>query len=135
MSALEEEECDDAAVLATLPVEELEDLANKMGMKVGARKKLLLAVKPLRKKKEQENKVTEEEHNEQKKEPKTAVHKPDSVILPANKDYFAFLSHKKKNSKLGSATEGLALRVKDHMEHNEMETFFDGKQHFHITIN
>jgi hypothetical protein len=35
------------------------------------------------------------------------------LILPADKDYFAFLSHKKKNSKLGSATEGLALRVGD----------------------
>jgi len=46
-----------------------------------------------------------EEHPEKQKE-----HKED---LPANKDYFAFLSHKKKNSKLGSATEGLALRVGD----------------------
>ena len=46
-----------------------------------------------------------EEHPEKQKE-----HKEE---LPANKDYFAFLSHKKKNSKLGSATEGLALRVGD----------------------
>ena len=31
--------------------------------------------------------------------------------LPADKDYFAFLSHKKNNSKLGTITEMLALRV------------------------
>jgi hypothetical protein len=59
-----------------------------------------------------------EEHPEERKEQSTVtVHKPDSVVMPANKDYFAFLSHKKKNSKLGSATEGLALRVGDMQVH------------------
>ena len=31
--------------------------------------------------------------------------------IPSDKDFFAFLSHKKQNSKLGNVTEGLALRV------------------------
>ena len=65
------------------------------------------------KRKRSKEEMTEKHPKEQKEEPTLTVHKTDSVIMPANKDYFAFLSHKKKNSKLGSATEGLALRVGD----------------------
>jgi hypothetical protein len=32
--------------------------------------------------------------------------------MPAGKEFFSFLSHKKNNSKLGSITETIALRVK-----------------------
>ena len=57
------------------------------------------------------------QHPEEQKEKSTSA-KPDTVVMPTNKDYFAFLSHKKKNSKLGSATEGLALRVGDTLLHS-----------------
>jgi hypothetical protein len=126
--AFEEEGFNDLAVLAELSDAEVEELASGMRMKMGHKKKLHIAIRNLKKEKDkadaQEKEEEEdrrlkrkrakeemtEEHPEKQKEG-LIVHKPDSVVMPANKDYFAFLSHKKKNSKLGSATEGLALRV------------------------
>ena len=48
--------------------------------------------------------------------------------MPRNKEYVAFLSHKKHNSKKGAITEQLALRVKDNFEDRDRKTFFDGTQ-------
>jgi hypothetical protein len=36
---------------------------------------------------------------------------PFNFVMPPDKDYFAFLSHKKNNTKLANTTETLALRV------------------------
>ena len=139
-SAFEEEGFNDLAVLAELSDAEVEELASGLRMKMGHKKKLPIAIRNLKKKKDKEEKreedeedrrlkreqeeeedrlklrrakeeMTEEHTEKQKMESTLTVHKPDSAVMPANKDYFAFLSHKKKNSKLGSATEGLALRV------------------------
>jgi hypothetical protein len=37
--------------------------------------------------------------------------KKDTFSIPVDKDYFAFLSHKKNNSKLGNSAENLARSV------------------------
>jgi hypothetical protein len=153
-SAFEEEGFNDLAVLAELTDAQVEELALGLRMKIGHKKALPIAIRNLKEEQEEEKeqkrkekekeetleqekeedrlklrraneKMKKEYPEEQKEESTLTVHKPDSVVMPANKDYFAFLSHKKKNSKLGSATEGLALRVKDNMETHNMKTFFD----------
>jgi hypothetical protein len=65
----------------------------------------------------------------------------DNFSMPEDKDYFAFLSHKKNNTKLGNSTENLARSVslvvkiididfclfqaKDYLEFRGYKSFFD----------
>ena len=111
-SAFEEEGFNDLAVLAELSDAEVEELASGMRMKMGHKKKLPIAIRVLKEEREKEKRKKKEkeeeeerwlkrkrakeeltDHFEEQKEGATVtVHKLNSVVLPANKDYFAFLS-------------------------------------------
>ena len=124
---------EEVEVLLSLSDEEFDALAKSIAMKPGHRKKLELL---LRRREREEQRKDREWHEEeedarekrkQKKREQTeaagagatnAKHADEMrpkqkqlMVLPEDKDYFAFLSHKKLNSKNLGATENLALRV------------------------
>ena len=112
-TALEEEGYDAVGSLILLSAEEIDELCTVIKMKPGHKKRFPVVIAEVRKTaesaKEREEKKERIENELADTDPKS---RHFSFTMPPGKNHFAFLSHKKTNSKLGGNTETLALRVR-----------------------